>query len=442
MSSILDALKKLEEEQALDGAPEGGADFRAEGMPADLVRGGGLVPETWTLQLSPGRIMMIVGGFAVGLVLVSMLVTYVLLRPGEDSETLAAAVAPKEPAPSISNPGAAAVPDDMDRVPEPTRVEEATPLLASPEPVAEASQPTQPRGEEVPVEVAGTEDESSMVAVAPRTPVRTSPRNIVEETKPTQAPVKAAAAPVVETVTEQTEIEQTVVAAAPRTPVPASPKPVVEESTQAPVKAAPAPVVETVTEQTVVAAAPRTPVSASPKPVVEKPKPTQAPVVALPPAVAETTKEITIPAAAVPVVQEKVPDTVVAAPEPTVSETPALRESPVVATRLPDASRPRIPTRSAVGRPSLPPVAKKPASIKNLPMLSASARVRHGLEDLRLQMLNIKENGARSTHAVINRLPYFEGETILNIPVKLVKIEPHGIAIEILRNGDRYYIAY
>jgi hypothetical protein len=87
-------------------------------------------------------------------------------------------------------------------------------------------------------------------------------------------------------------------------------------------------------------------------------------------------------------------------------------------------------------------VAKKPASIKNLPLLSASARIRHGLEDLRLQMLNIKENGARSTHAVINRVSYFEGETILDIPVKLVKIEPHGIAIEILRSGDRYYIAY
>jgi hypothetical protein len=87
-------------------------------------------------------------------------------------------------------------------------------------------------------------------------------------------------------------------------------------------------------------------------------------------------------------------------------------------------------------------VAKKPVSIKNLPMLSSSARIRHGLEDLRLQMLNIKENGARSTHAVINRLPYFEGETISKMRVKLLKIESHGIAIEILRSGDQYYIAY
>jgi hypothetical protein len=87
-------------------------------------------------------------------------------------------------------------------------------------------------------------------------------------------------------------------------------------------------------------------------------------------------------------------------------------------------------------------VAKKPVSIKYLPMLSASARIRHGLEDLRLQMLNIKENGARSTHAVINRVPYFEGETIPKMRVKLIKIESHGIAIEILRSGDQYYIAY
>ena len=82
------------------------------------------------------------------------------------------------------------------------------------------------------------------------------------------------------------------------------------------------------------------------------------------------------------------------------------------------------------------------ASIEDLPLLGTSTRMRFGLEKLQVNMLIIKGPRIPRTFAMINGLPINEGEIIPNTRAELVKIESHGIAIEILSTRNQYYIPY
>ncbi|MDP7638864.1 MAG: hypothetical protein QGG73_04000 [Candidatus Hydrogenedentes bacterium] len=136
MSSILDALKKLEEEKALEDLLGDSADSSAEAMPPEPVRVGGLVPDSWRLELTPGRLTAIMGGTVLALTLISVLITYLLLRPGAGSEASAIAAAEPESSPSVSIAQAVAVLVE-DPLPERSIREEVRALPASPEPIAE-----------------------------------------------------------------------------------------------------------------------------------------------------------------------------------------------------------------------------------------------------------------------------------------------------------------
>ncbi len=87
-----------------------------------------------------------------------------------------------------------------------------------------------------------------------------------------------------------------------------------------------------------------------------------------------------------------------------------------------------------------PPKPEEPIDITKLPVLKTSDRIRLGLENMQLNVL--REPGPKNPHglAIINLTKVYVGEMIPGTPVKLIDVKAQGIAIEVVGTGERYYV--
>lgn len=116
-------------------------------------------------------------------------------------------------------------------------------------------------------------------------------------------------------------------------------------------------------------------------------------------------------------------------------------EVPMDTTPLPDLTEaryePYIPKPPASAERGNTPV---PDDIRTLPMLSRSERAQYRLEGLTINMLN-EANATRPLgNALINLEKIFIGETLPGSNATLIDVKSHGIAIEIMSSGQRYYL--
>ena len=86
------------------------------------------------------------------------------------------------------------------------------------------------------------------------------------------------------------------------------------------------------------------------------------------------------------------------------------------------------------------PKPEEPIDISKLPVLKTSDRIRLGLENMQLNVL--REPGPKNPHglAIINLTKVYVGEMIPGTPVRLIDVKTHGIAIEVVGTGERYYV--
>ena len=74
-----------------------------------------------------------------------------------------------------------------------------------------------------------------------------------------------------------------------------------------------------------------------------------------------------------------------------------------------------------------------------LPPLRDTEKRRFGLEDMRINMLREPSPDRPYAHAIINMNKVYVGERIAGSEVKLIAVARHGIAVETIPGGDRYY---
>ncbi len=90
---------------------------------------------------------------------------------------------------------------------------------------------------------------------------------------------------------------------------------------------------------------------------------------------------------------------------------------------------------------SLPkPKTEETVDMTRLPVLRTSDRARLGLDDMKLNVL--REAGPKNPHglAIINLTKVYVGEMIPGTSVRLLDVKTHGIAIEVVGTGERYYV--
>lgn len=83
---------------------------------------------------------------------------------------------------------------------------------------------------------------------------------------------------------------------------------------------------------------------------------------------------------------------------------------------------------------------EEPIDMTKLPVLKTSDRVRLGLDTMQLNVL--REAGPKNPHglAIINLTKVYVGEMIPGTSVRLLDVKTHGIAIEVVGSGERYYV--
>lgn len=132
--------------------------------------------------------------------------------------------------------------------------------------------------------------------------------------------------------------------------------------------------------------------------------------------------------------------------------TESKKETPSPLPETKPASVPTVVTRDLQPPPSLKPeqfqqalVLPKPKAeetvdMTRLPVLRTSDRARLGLEDMKLNVL--REAGPKNPHglAIINLVKVYVGEMIPGTSVRLLDVKTHGIAIEVVGTGERYYV--
>ncbi|HOV33101.1 MAG TPA: hypothetical protein PLX23_07045 [Candidatus Hydrogenedens sp.] len=81
-----------------------------------------------------------------------------------------------------------------------------------------------------------------------------------------------------------------------------------------------------------------------------------------------------------------------------------------------------------------------PIDMTKLPVLKTSDRVRLGLDTMQLNVL--REAGPKNPHglAIINLTKVYVGEMIPGTSVRLLDVKTYGIAIEVVGSGERYYV--
>lgn len=82
----------------------------------------------------------------------------------------------------------------------------------------------------------------------------------------------------------------------------------------------------------------------------------------------------------------------------------------------------------------------EPLNIQTLPVMKTSDKIRLGLDRLQLNVL--REASAKNPYglAIINLNKVYVGEIIPGTSVRLIDVKTHGIAVEVLGTGERYYL--
>lgn len=82
----------------------------------------------------------------------------------------------------------------------------------------------------------------------------------------------------------------------------------------------------------------------------------------------------------------------------------------------------------------------EPVNIQTLPVMKTSDKIRLGLDRLQLNVL--REASAKNPYAlaIINLNKVYVGEIIPGTSVRLIDVKTHGIAVEVLGTGERYYL--
>ncbi|HPP60040.1 MAG TPA: hypothetical protein PLT82_13000 [Candidatus Hydrogenedens sp.] len=117
-----------------------------------------------------------------------------------------------------------------------------------------------------------------------------------------------------------------------------------------------------------------------------------------------------------------------------------------------DVTPPKVVTKELEPPPSLKPEqfqqtlslpkpkVEESIDMTRLPVLRTSDRVRLGLENMQLNVL--REAGPKNPHglAIINLNKVYVGEIIPGSSARLLDVKTHGIAIEVVGTGERYYV--
>ena len=81
-----------------------------------------------------------------------------------------------------------------------------------------------------------------------------------------------------------------------------------------------------------------------------------------------------------------------------------------------------------------------PADIRKLPLPTRNEREQYRIDNIALNMLNEANEYRPTGNAIINLEKVFVGETLPGSNAKLIDVQSHGIAIEIMSTRQRYYI--
>lgn len=387
MSSILDALNKLELEKELARERENvnPADVDATSAAEDLI-GRDVLRDKITMSINP--VTLIGGGLLLVIIVVAVSVgVSVSLRPATPGAETLAAVTQGLPTPAI-------------------------PLETAPA----ATPPAPETGSSIPVAVPAAE------------PVAADPIEVVVEAPPTVVSAEVVAEALSETTSIQTdrvaevtaEVLETVelmsrhvdeVVLEPVTPKSKvdEPKPVIVDPpmTAEPKAEVPAPVAPK-------AEAPKLEVSKAEVPVIELPL------------VVEPKEEM--PEVVLPESSERVE---IAKADPVPITPPAVtRFSPEPERRIPD---PEVKVPAA--KPSV-------LDIRSLPPFSVGMQNQYGLDEFTINMINPKSDRNPYGSAIINRKKVYEGDEISGSQIRLHVVTDAGIAVEVSRTGDLYFARF
>ena len=418
MSSILDALRKVEAERA-QGEPQVAPEeeFQPEDAEAELI-GPAAPPKEAVLRITPARLAAVGVLLLAGMVLVPVVIFSMM----------------------NANGGAASVPDlearNAAETPQPVPVAPAPPQAAS---TPLATPPAAAQSTPVPAPVT-----APPVVAAPNPPPAPAPPvpPVATAPSPPPAPVVTPPAPPQETPVKTPPVSPA--AASPVPPVATAPSP-----PPAPVVTPPAP------PQDAPVQTPPAPVAApAPEPVqVAKAVPETAPAVpsdpVTPPVV--TSVKLPPPAPAAPAAVPPVPAPVAAvAPEPEstplpdlAAGVPAPEPEPPVEPPVERAAPQKAEPETYIGEtPVIETVPVQNVEPKGLPELRGSDRVRLGLENMRINVIREADAGRPHGVAIINLHKVFVGERIPGTNAKLIGVAHYGIAIEMAETGQRFFVRW
>ena len=83
-----------------------------------------------------------------------------------------------------------------------------------------------------------------------------------------------------------------------------------------------------------------------------------------------------------------------------------------------------------------------PEDMRELPALSPAAKAKLSLDDFVVNMPMPATNARPVASAIINRMKVYKNERVLNTRVRLVDVSTHGVAIEVIDTGERYYVRH
>jgi hypothetical protein len=105
---------------------------------------------------------------------------------------------------------------------------------------------------------------------------------------------------------------------------------------------------------------------------------------------------------------------------------------------------PAAPAPAPVAVDTSPPLVKdiEPVDIDTLTPLRNADRIRHNLEGMSINMLKEPSDTRPNGLAVINLVKFYIGEVITGTRARLIGVEGHGIGIEMIDSGERFFVAY
>jgi len=480
MSSILEALKKLEDEKAR-AREVAETEIDAETARLELLGGDAKRSREATIRLKPMTFAL--GAFAAAVVLVGLSagISLALAR----SKALTAEAGKWTAAPAVADYGASAQADANDAAPRPSRQrQESTDAAPSAyEDVSDSQGTMHAQNDATPSSIPGAETSAAYrerASLAGQTPVQAAQ----PEPRPAGPPAVGTSLIREEPIGQNTRLEPAPIPPAAVTTPLVREEPVVENRQRGPAAprptAAAVPVHEDPVTQNARAApepAAFTSVSKASLPI-EAIADTQSKAVdtTLPTTTQDETPEFTPPIPperpnAIEHTETLQVASLAASPSPRGSQkTPHNQPSTALQETAPETDQPadRIPAepvKAAVPAPAEPARAEareritqwralrpraeeKPASrplpktLSSLPPLTDSVRTRYGLTNMRLNMPRPANDNHPHASAIINMKPVWQGETILGTDAKLIGVERGGIAIEIIPTGDRYYLRF